>query len=114
MAKDVEYYFEDLSGNFYTKDSKGRMRLCSSYPTPQSNLVCIICNTDKMTYYNNGVIHRDEYPAIIHDDGMEEYWLNGDLIKISNENQIDNTVIDSYSLDGIKLTYFTLQTFLAR
>lgn len=37
-------------------------------------------------WYNNGQLHREVGPAVIHDDGREYFYLNGDIQDGNNSN----------------------------
>jgi hypothetical protein len=40
----------------------------------------------KKTYYTNGIVSREDGPAVIYRDGKVEYWLNGKQV---NKEEVD-------------------------
>lgn len=59
---------------------------------------------EKTINYLNGMIHRDDGPAVKYDDGREEYWLKG--MKVSKEEfeshkqQLEDEKVHYIYLDG--------------
>ena len=43
----------------------------------------VIRLNDSKIWYKNGVYHREDGPAIIREHGSEEWWINGKFLKNS-------------------------------
>lgn len=50
-------------------------------------------NSGRKIWLKDGKLHRIDGPALIYEDGIEEYWLNG--IWYPNVNSVDELIIAS-------------------
>lgn len=41
----------------------------------------VIVNNGSEYWNKNGLLHRENGPAVIHSNGKTEYWLNGEIQK---------------------------------
>jgi hypothetical protein len=72
--------------------------------------------TDKRTFhdgektinYVNGMIHKDNGPAVVYDDGKEEFWLKGMKVSKqefeSHKQQLEDDKIHYVHIDGVEYT----------
>lgn len=61
-----------MNATFYYSD--GRIL---DYHDGSQDIIHIIWENGTEEFYTNGKLHKEDGPALIHEDGSREYWING-------------------------------------
>jgi hypothetical protein len=76
--------------------------------TPTFNDERVSKDNEKITYYKNGMVHREDGPAVVYkkDDTLSEYWLFGKRVSKSDflleKEKIDDSKIHIIYIDHEK------------
>ena len=56
-------------------------KIAAFFGIKRSNPEMVISEQDMRKWCVNGKKHCEDIPAVIHADGSEEYWVNGERVK---------------------------------